>query len=80
MDFVSGFDANPPPGRSYEYRFVHRCSGSPGMSYVFDRVLSAIPLTWVRASERIWPWSGYRLGNLDPQLVRSESHRVSKHD
>ena len=54
MDFVSGFDANPPPERSYEYRFVHRCSGSPGMSLVFDRVLSAIPLTWVRASERIW--------------------------
>jgi len=54
LDFVSGFNANPPPERSYEYRFVRRCSGSPGMSLVFDRVLSAIPLTWVRASERIW--------------------------
>jgi len=54
LDFVSGFDANPPRERSYEIRFVRRCSGSPGMSYVFDRVLSAIPLTRVRASERIW--------------------------
>jgi len=24
------------------------------MSWVCDQVLSAIPLTWVRASERIW--------------------------
>ncbi len=53
LDFVSGFDANLPPERSYEYRFVHRCS-APGMSLVCDRVLSTIPLTWVRASERIW--------------------------
>jgi len=32
LDFVSGFNANLPPERTYEFRFVCRCSGSPGMA------------------------------------------------